>query len=636
MAVIRKYSTWILAGGLALLFLGERVLTHLPKARYVISGLALAMVLAALAGRALALREADEDGKRVERLLFAGMIGVIVALALYALRTDTGAHWLAKHVSSAHRRDRISTAVGALWPLLLAISALPLVLAQLTTTVGRAGRVEALRILESAGSGLTLAFAAGGLFLLTWISSERDHKIDASYFRTSMPGSATRAMVSTLDEPLKVVLFFPDVNETKDEVKGYFDELAHATGKVEVETHDRLRDQQIAKDYDVSHDGVIVLVRGKQNEKISVDPDIGKARATLRELDGQVQKAFMKVARGARTAYFTVGHGEFNDPSSVGFHKEGEPAAMAQASAIRELLGVLNYKVQDLGLKEGLATDVPDDAAMVLVLGPQKPLLDEELGALDRYLDKGGAVLFAFDASSPATLGPAIEARLGVKFDKTILADQKLHLARRHDASDNRLIVTDQFSAHASVTTLSRSKVGSGIVLIDSGSLTDAGTPANGAKRTYTVRTVPTTFADKNGNNVMDGDEKTAQYNLVAAVEAAAPAPAPGADPKATPPRGMRALVVADATMISDAVLTNVGLNAALVADGVKWLGGEEKYAGDTTSEKDVPIEHTRGQDEAWFYSTIVGAPLLVLTGGLLSVMRRRKRPSKNDDGGKS
>jgi alpha-ketoglutarate-dependent 2,4-dichlorophenoxyacetate dioxygenase len=78
-------------------------------------------------------------------------------------------------------------------------------------------------------------------------------------------------------------------------------------------------------------------------------------------------------------------------------------------------------------------------------------------------------------------------------------------MARRHDAADNRLIITDQFSAHASMTTLSRSNVGSGILLVDSGSLVDAGTPAGGAKRTYTVKSLPTTFADVSN---LDRDNK--------------------------------------------------------------------------------------------------------------------------------
>ena len=90
-------------------------------------------------------------------------------------------------------------------------------------------------------------------------------------------------------------------------------------------------------------------------------------------------------------------------------------------------------------------------------------------------------------------------------------------------------------------------------------------------------------------------------------------------------PHGMRALVFADADLLTDGLLGRVRLNYDLAGDVIKWLGGEEQYSGETQSEKDVAIEHTKSQDVAWFYSTIVGAPVLVLACGLLVVARRRK-----------
>ena len=92
----------------------------------------------------------------------------------------------------------------------------------------------------------------------------------------------------------------------------------------------------------------------------------------------------------------------------------------------------------------------------------------------------------------------------------------------------------------------------------------------------------------------------------------------------------MRSLVFADADMFSDGVLTSLGMNAAIAADGVRWLGREEAFAGETVSEADVPIVHTRGEDVAWFYAIIFGAPALVLGLGLVVVysprwVRRRR-----------
>jgi hypothetical protein len=381
---------------------------------------------------------------------------------------------------------------------------------------------------------------------------------------------------------------------------------------------------KLAKEPKVARDGTVVLLKGKQSETLVFDTKLAGARGKLRTLDADVQKALMKIARGPRVAYFTTGHGEMTDPAEPG----GGADPLGTAQLMREILLLLNYRVNDLGLKAGLATDVPDDAALVLVIGAKQAFLDEELAALDRYLARGGALFLALDPTGELALGP-LEQRLGVRFDRTVLADDRQHLRQRNNASDNRLLVTDQFSSHAAVTSLSRSRAGAGIVAPFSGSLSDleltAVPEAERPSRTYVVRSLPSAFADADGDNLPGEGEKREAKNLVAAVEdKAAPEAAPGKAEAGRRP--MRAFVLASAAMVSDPLLTNVALSAALVGDGIKWLGGEEQLAGETRSEKDVPIEHTRSGDVAWFYGTIVGAPLVILGLGLLLTTRRRRR----------
>ena len=62
-----------------------------------------------------------------------------------------------------------------------------------------------------------------------------------------------------------------------------------------------------------------------------------------------------------------------------------------------------------------------------------------------------------------------------------------------------------------------------------------------------------------------------------------------------------------------------------LLDDSVKWLGGEEVFAGEVVSEDDKPIQHTKNQDAVWFTLTIVGMPLLVLALGLVGTWARRR-----------
>ena len=72
------------------------------------------------------------------------------------------------------------------------------------------------------------------------------------------------------------------------------------------------------------------------------------------------------------------------------------------------LLGTSGLEVRSLGLSEGLGTDVPSDASLVLCLGPQHELAAMEIAALQRYGARGGRFLIALDPDEGAQLAPLI------------------------------------------------------------------------------------------------------------------------------------------------------------------------------------------------------------------------------------
>ena len=58
----------------------------------------------------------------------------------------------------------------------------------------------------------------------------------------------------------------------------------------------------------------------------------------------------------------------------------------------------------------------------------------------------------------------------------------------------------------------------------------------------------------------------------------------------------------------------------------MQWFLGEEQIIGDTATEEDIRIEHTRDEDKLWFYATSFGAPLPLLAFGLWIALKRRRR----------
>jgi hypothetical protein len=635
--------------GLFFFFLGERFFGHLSGARFVLTGLGVLLIVGITGVRAWTTASSDGSRRKVERTLLVCQLGTLLALVLYVLTTDAA---LLKFGLTDAGATHFRGAVTVLYLAVFAASVLPLLIAELSLgtalrtsfDVKRTGAdeeagVEYFRVRELGWSGLSLGLALSFLMVTCQVAGERNVQRDVSYFKTSSPGESTTKMVASSSEPIKVLLFFPDSNEVKDQVRGYFQAVASATGRLAVEVHDRLADAELAGKYKVVKDGTVVLVRGtgdkEKTQTLDVDPDIARARSStskLRNLDREVNSALLKVLRDKRKAYLLVGHGEINDQDSLPAELKAR-VGQHNTTIFKKRLADLNYEVKNLGLLD-LAKDVPEDATVVLALGPALPLQPAETAALERYLDRGGRLLYALDPARSSSLG-ALEGKLALKMLPGHLTDEEKFVPLRRTLSDRRTVLTTQFSAHASTTTLSRT-TDHPLVLNDAGALDDAQYTGKGdkaPKKTFTIRSMDSSFLDLNDNFAFDsGNEKKQRYNIAAAVEG----------PKDGSKDGYRALVYADVDLFSDLLVRDpLGrplmlmwadlVGGGVVDDVVHWLGGEEVFSGEIVTEDDKPIQHTKNEDVVWFMLTIIGFPLVVLTAGLVLTTRRRRGSKKTE-----
>ena len=137
----------------------------------------------------------------------------------------------------------------------------------------------------------------------------------------------------------------------------------------------------LAREYGVSSYGeVIVESQGRRR-------DFDNARS-----DELIPAILQISAEANKHVYFTIGHGErdlFNNDRSLGY------------SEWRGLLEQNNYAIDNVSL---FASGVPDDAKVVVSLGPQKDFLPEELAALAKYLGHGGHYVAIIDPYGSPTL----------------------------------------------------------------------------------------------------------------------------------------------------------------------------------------------------------------------------------------
>jgi hypothetical protein len=611
------YLSWLgplYAVSLVLIFVGER-LTSSDTFRLIFSGLGVAGALVTTALRFVWTSQAPGERRSAERTLAILTAGGLVAVAIYfATNTETGRNLLGITHAAPTTRARIDGASMVVWIVLLTISAIPLLFGELALApMRRAPRPELRRVHAAMAAGISISLAVIYTALFTFTAGELEYKIDFSVYRASRPSESTRNIAATATEPIKAMAFFPQLNDVGNEVEGYLREVGEASPNIKVEIYDRMLVPAIAKNAKATQDGVVVLNRGATHEIVTIGTEMKTALPKLKSLDGDFQKALIKVLRDAKIAYVTAGHGEINELSGAAVD-EGKAGR-----TFRKLLESQNYAVKDLSLVQGLANAVPADATFVAVLGPRQALLPAEVESLQKYADKGGRLLLALDAEAKVDLDP-LAAIAGVTVQKSLLANDKVYLRRRFNPSDRTILVTNRFSSHASVSTLSRLSARAPLAFAGATWLDKR----EGADQTidFTIRALNETFNDDNGDFELtpSSSEKRSSFNLTAAVTKRLPAPE---DSKSKEPLEMRAFVIADADALSDAALTNEP-NVLFAVDVVRWLGGEESFSGAIASAEDVRIEHTKQKDEIWFYATIFGAPTLLLGIGLVVTLRKR------------
>ncbi|HMC94905.1 MAG TPA: Gldg family protein, partial [Polyangia bacterium] len=497
-----------------------------------------------------------------------------------------------------------STVLAALWPAIWAAAAWPIVLCEMAyAQVTRAPRIEIGRIRDAMYSGFGLAAALVFAFALAYVSSERDKKVDLAYFRTTRPGEVTRRIVSHLDQPIEIAVFFPAGNEVREEVDNYIQDLAKESSELKTVHYDFDIDPLKAKEYGVSTNSVLVLSRGTRHEQLGLPREIESARNALRTLDKEVQQRLMMIVKPPRVAAFTLGHGERNweKPTSDTDKRSG-------IKTFRDILVDQTYDVRTLSAADGLMQDVPKDVSVVMIIGPQKPFLPEELASLNRYIDRGGRLLIALDPENHVTMSEVLKP-LDLEYKDETLANDQAFARRTHQDNDHLNLVTATYTSHPSVTTLQRLGPRGFIVLPGAGWINTKRDRKTGVIVDSPIKAHHATFVDKNGNFAQDpGEDRRAWEVAATAVKKEA-----------------RVFVLADSDALSDEVIP-IAANQLLAVDVSHWLMGDEAFSGMTSTEADAPISHTRKQDVLWFYGTIFLAPALVIAAGMLVTRRGRRR----------
>lgn len=204
-------------------------------------------------------------------------------------------------------------------------------------------------------------------------------------------------LAKSLESELKVTFFFDEASVQGQQNRAIFQKLIKryqdVSAKINLDFVEVNKRPDLAEQYGVRKGSGVIFVeyKGRRNRVDKIE-------------EQEVTSVILKVTREkAKIVYLVTGHGEgsLTDPRDVN-----------GLSDLKNQLEVNSYQIKELPL--AVKAEVPADADVVLVVGPQQAFIEIEVKALQNYLKRGGSLFLALDPKAPHGLDSLLQSA-GVK-----------------------------------------------------------------------------------------------------------------------------------------------------------------------------------------------------------------------------
>jgi ABC-type uncharacterized transport system involved in gliding motility auxiliary subunit len=235
--------------------------------------------------------------------------------------------------------------------------------------------------------------------ILYSLAVQHNKRFDVTQAKRFTLAEQSVKLVQGLQYPIKIIGFYSLADRERETFTDLVKQYAQHTDKLSYEVIDPDRQPAIAKQYDITAYNTVVVEGNGKKEKIS------------RVEEAALTNAILKVTRTTKkVVYFVTGHGEpaLTDSDRTGY------------SVAKQALEEQNYTVQELVLAR--QPQVPDDAAVVIVAGPRRDLLESETEALSAFLARGGHLFVLLDPETVPGLVTFVK-RYGIEVGNDVVIE---------------------------------------------------------------------------------------------------------------------------------------------------------------------------------------------------------------------
>ena len=460
---------------------------------------------------------------------------------------------------------------------------------------GEARRVGRYGVSALLGTALTLAI----LCMLAFVSTRHSKRFDLTEQKINTLSEQSLELLERLEQDVQITAFFNAGDAPP--VRNLLDRYAHESDKIQLEFADPNRRPDLVHAFGIEPEA---LTRGL------VRLAIGAAHLDLDTFsESEITNGLLKLSRGeGRKIYFLENHNE----RPIEGEGAGEGPGYGQAVAA---LQNETYTVESLFLASVGA--VPEDADLVVIAGPTRPLLDPEHEALTAYINRGGSVMVLLDPRANTDLAEDLRV-LGVEVGEDVVFDARLALFGQATSP-----FAGRFANHP-ITAKMRDTVI--FHLVRSVGVVDGATEFEPIVFTGEESWAETDLESwtQTGKAQYDAGDTVGPISVMVAGEIAVEGSEPGQDGDA--PARARIVVVGDSDFASNELIGNYQ-NRDLFVNAVNWLVDDsDQIAIRPPISRASRFRMTSGSFLRIQLLSLFVIPELIAVAGVLSWWMRRKR----------
>lgn len=464
------------------------------------------------------------------------------------------------------------------------------------------------------GSGVAILAALALVMFLGALAARHHVRWDLSQGAAYTLSSQTVKILKGLKFPVKAYAFFKDTQAGRMQAEQELAKYSYASRLFTYRFVNPDQEPGLAKAMQVRNYGTVVLVGAGREERVQLPEEQSLTNALIR-----------MGKKGKKKIYFLTGHGE---PSMDGVGKE-------DFTSLRKAMEASNYEVKSLMLVT--SSQVPPDAAVVILAGPKKALMPQEIERLSAYWNQGGSLLLLLDPGSDGGLKKWLEAK-GVELGNDLVIDQASRLAGLSPLAP----LASEYGFHD----ITKMMGGTFCFFPQARSVFLAGKLPEGIKGEELIKTSPASWATDYGSFLdwykgqmeklkqnqgqqvpielkpNKGDRK-GPIGLGAALNQDGKAPAGQAGGQVS--AGSRLVVIGDADFANNEFLDLAG-NHDLAMNSISWLAADEDLVAIRAKKRaNQPLLLQPAQERLLFWIPLVAWPFILAVVGAAIIFKRRR-----------